>query len=363
MQPLVSNPASPSFTLPPPAPGIGDGTEFYDLGQFKFQSGGSLPRLVLAYKTFGKLNSSKDNAIVFPTCYAGLWQDQVWLIGAGKALDPNNYFIVIPCLFGGSQSSSPSNTPDPYYGPRFPNITIYDNVVAQHKLVTEYLGVRRIKLVVGWSMGAQQTFQWAALYPNVVERIAPFCGSSKTSVHNQIFLEGVKAALLADSEFRDGWYAKYQTYPHKGMRAFARVYAGWVCSQAWFREGKHIEMGYTSLEDFLVGSREGFWLTKDPNDLLAMMWTWIHADASANELYLGDLARALGAMKAKAVVMPGRTDLYFPPEDNEIEVSMMPNAVCVPIESIWGHLAGNGNDQADVAFLSEMITELLKEEV
>ncbi|KAJ3338258.1 hypothetical protein HDU93_009784 [Gonapodya sp. JEL0774] len=363
MQPLISNPAAPSFTSAPPPSGLGDGTEFHDLVQFKFQTGGSLPRLVLAYKTFGKLNAAGDNAIVFPTCYAGLWQDQVWLIGPGKALDPHDYFIIIPCMFGGSQSSSPSNTPEPYYGPRFPNITVYDNVVAQHNLVTERLGVKKVKLVVGWSMGAQQTFQWAALYPDLVERIAPFCGSAKTSVHNQIFLEGVKAALLADGEFRDGWYAKFQTYPHKGMRAFARVYAGWVTSQAWFREGKHIEMGYSSLEDFMVGSREGFWLTKDPNDLLAMLWTWLHADISDNELYGGDFPRALASITAKAVVMPGRTDLYFPPEDNEIEVSMMPNAVCAPIESIWGHLAGNGNDPADVNFLTEMITELLKESV
>ena len=71
-----------------------------------------------------------------------------------------------------------------------------------------------------------------------------------------------------------------------------------------------------------------------------MVRTWQNADISLNDKYNGDFARALGAIKARAIVMPGRTDLYFPPEDNETEVSMMPNAELRPIESIWGHLAG-----------------------
>lgn len=86
------------------------------------------------------------------------------------------------------------------------------------------------------------------------------------------------------------------------------------------------KMGYASLEDFLVGFWEGLFLTRDANNLLTMLWTWQNGDISANEIYNGDLPRALSSIKAKAIVMPASTDLYFPPEDNAIEVEHMLNA-------------------------------------
>lgn len=85
--------------------------------------------------------------------YSGNIASNEWLIGAGKALDPEKYFIIVPCLFGNGQSSSPSNTPAPFDGPRFPNCTLYDNVKCQHRLVTEKFGIKKIALVTGWSMG------------------------------------------------------------------------------------------------------------------------------------------------------------------------------------------------------------------
>jgi homoserine O-acetyltransferase/O-succinyltransferase len=187
-------------------------------------------------------------------------------------------------------------------------------------------------------MGALQTFHWGALYPDMVERIAPFCGSAKCSRHNFVFLEGVKAALTCDVAYNGGWYKEQ---PTRGLRAMARVYAGWGFSQAFYRERLDIErMGYSSLEDFLVAFWEGFFLPKDANNLLTMLWTWQNGDISDNELYNGDFKKALGAIKAKAYVMPGQTDLYFPPEDSQFEVANMPNAKFLPVPSIWGHFAG-----------------------
>jgi homoserine O-acetyltransferase/O-succinyltransferase len=117
----------------------------------------------------------------------------------------------------------------------------------------------------------------------------------------------------------------------------ARIYAGWGFSQAFYRERFDIEkMGYSSLEDFLVAFWEGFFLPKDANNLLTMLWTWQHGDISANELYGRDFKKALGAIKAKAFVMPEKTDLYFPPEDSEFEVAHMPNAELRVISSILG---------------------------
>ncbi|HTJ27119.1 MAG TPA: alpha/beta fold hydrolase [Candidatus Limnocylindria bacterium] len=332
--------------------------QIFELGDVRLQHGATLRGCKLAYKTFGKLNAAKDNVIVYPTWYSGQHYDNEWLVGPGRALDPDEYFIIIPNMLGNGLSSSPSNTPEPYDGPRFPRVTAFDNVRVQHRLVTEKFGVSRVRLVTGWSMGALQTFHWGALYPEMVERIAPFCGSAKCSRHNFVFLEGVKAALTADAAWNEGWYREK---PARGLRAMARVYAGWGFSQAFYRDKLDLEaLGYSSLEDFLVAFWEGFFLPKDANNLLAMLWTWQHGDISDNELYRGDLTKALGAITARAYVMPGQTDLYFPPEDSAFEVQHMPNAELIPIPSIWGHFAGGpGTSPADVAFVDAKLKELL----
>lgn len=332
--------------------------EIFELGDFALQNGAILREAKLAYKTFGTLNAAKDNAILYPTWYSGQHYDNEWLVGPGMALDPGRYFIIIPNMFGNGLSSSPSNMPEPYNAARFPKVTAYDNVRAQHRLVTEHLGISHLRLVTGWSMGGLQTFHWGAMYPDMMDLLAPFCGSAKCSRHNFVFLEGVKAALTADGAFQDGWYTEK---PHKGLRAAARVYAGWGFSQSFYREELDLKtLGYASLEDFLVSFWEGFFLPKDPNNLLAMLWTWQNGDISANELYNGDYKAALNAIKAKAYVMPGRTDLYFPPEDSENEVANMPNATYVPIPSIWGHFAGGpGTNPVDVKFLDDKLKELL----
>jgi homoserine O-acetyltransferase len=119
-------------------------------------------------------------------------------------------------------------------------------------------------------------------------------------------------------------------------------------------------MGHASLEDFLVGFWEGLFLNRDANNLLTMLWTWQHGDISDNEVFKGDFAKALGAIKAKAIVMPASTDLYFPPADNEFEVKHMPNARLQVVDTDWGHFAGGpGTSPADIKVLDDALKELL----
>jgi homoserine O-acetyltransferase len=329
----------------------------FEAGDVVLQSGLTYRNARLAYKTYGKLNAAKSNAVVYPTSYGAQHYDLEWAIAPGKALDPNRYFIVIINKFGNGLSSSPSNTPPPFDCGRYPHFTMTDNVRVQQRLLQEVFGVERVHLVYGFSMGAQQAFHWGALFPDRVERIAPICGSAKTSPHNVVFLEGVKAALTADPAWQDGWFA---TTPTRGFRAMGRVYAGWGLSQAFYREEVWRRLGFSSLEDFLIGSWEANFRRRDPNDLLAMLWTWQHADISANELYGGDLNAALGAITAKAIVMPCETDLYFTVEDNRREVARMPNAELRPIPSIWGHRAGNPTlNPEDAKFIDDAVKELL----
>lgn len=331
--------------------------EIFELGDVVLQCGITLRKARIAYKTYGKLAPARDNVIVMPTFYGGQHTDTEPMMQAGRALDLNRYFVIVPNMLGNGLSSSPSNSPPPFDRAAFPEVTVYDNVVCQHRLVTEHLGISRIKLVVGFSMGAQQAFQWGALYSDIVKAIAPLCGSARTSPHNYLFLEGVKAALRADAAFADGWY---QSPPIKGLRAFGRVYTGWLASQDFFREQEYRKMGLASLED-TVRFFEGYFRQRDANDLLAMLWTWQHADISANPQHRGDLAVALGAIRARAIVMPCETDLYFRVRDNAIEVEQMPNAELRPIPSIWGHLAAFGANPPDNDFIDVALRELLAE--
>ena len=333
--------------------------KIFDLGDFTLQSEATLRNATLAYKTYGELNADRSNVIVYPTWYSGQHYDNEWLIGEGMALDPQKYFILIPNMIGNGLSTSPSNTPQPYNKARFPNVTFYDNVRAQHKLVTEVFGIDKIALVTGWSMGAGQTYQWGVSYPKIVERILPFCGSAKTSLHNIVFLEGVKAALQADVAWKHGWYDEP---PTTGLRAVGRVYAGWGLSQAFYREQVYLQQGYSSLEDFLVAFWEGFFLKKDANNLLTMLWTWQNGNIGNTPGFDGNFEKALGAIKAKAIVMPAEMDLYFPPEDNEYEVKFMPNAEFRVIKSVWGHFAGGGMNADDTRFIDDSIKELLASE-
>ena len=333
--------------------------ETFDLGDFTLLGGATLRGAKLAYKTYGTLSDARDNGIVYPTWYSGRYWENEWLIGDGMALDPARYFIIVPNMLGNGLSTSPSNVPPPYDKARFPDVRVQDNVRAQHKLVTEHFGIERLVAVTGWSMGAGQTYQWAVSYPQMVPKILPFCGSARTSPHNIVFLEGVKAALTADAAWNHGWY---DTQPTRGLRAAARVYAGWGFSQAFYVEERYRKLGFTSLEDFLVGFWEGFFLDdRDANNLLTMLWTWQNGNVGATpgRGFDGDQVAALRTIKAKMIVLPALKDLYFPPEDNEYEVRHMPNAELRVIPGVWGHFAGGGVNAVDTEFIDQGLRDLL----
>src|SRR5271169_6120020 len=199
---------------------------------FKTESGVTLPEARLVYGTYGKLNAAKDNVVLLPSHYLANYHGYEWLIGADRALDPSKLFLVATELFGNGRSSSPSNTPEPLHGPRFPVTGIRDNVEAVHKLLTEELKVTHVRAIIGFSMGAQQAFQWAVSYPEFADRIVATSGTAKTYPHGVVRLEGQIAALTADPTFQGG---DYTVEPAKGMEAFGMVWAGWLYSQEWWR--------------------------------------------------------------------------------------------------------------------------------
>ena len=328
----------------------------FDLGHFELQSGVVLPGAQLAYKTYGELNASRDNVVVLPTFYTGSHMRNEGFFGAGRAIDPARHFVVSVNLFGNGISSSPSNTPAPFNAANFPDITLFDNVLAQYRLLTEELGVERIALVAGWSMAGCQSFQWGAQYPDFVNAILPFCASAKTAEHNIVFLEGVKAALQADAAYDGG---NYKSPPVKGLKAFGRVYAGWAFSQTFYREQMYRLKGFDSAEALLQDSEQDH-LDWDANDLLCKLKTWQRGDISANNLYNHDFKAALNAIKAETIVIVCDNDLYFRPEDNQLEIEHIIGGELRIYPSPWGHcVASPGNDPELERYLDQAITELL----
>ncbi|MCJ1285255.1 hypothetical protein MMC26_004595 [Xylographa opegraphella] len=348
-----------------------DASEFdtFQLGDWELQCGESISNAHIAYKTFGDQESP---AIVYPTWFSGSISDNVWLIGEDKTLNPKQYFIIIPALFGNGQSSSPSNHGS---DKPFPKVSFFDNVRAQYELVTKHLKIQHLHAVLGWSMGAGQTYQWITQYPNMMDFAVPFCGSAKTSIHNQVFLEGVKSAMLAakvqsSAGSKEGAIAvegeKQRKWSHKekevGMKAFGRGYAGWGFSQAFYRERLHEKhYGFKDLESFMQGVWEAWACSKDPENMLVMLQTWQSGDCSNQQPYKGDFAMAMQSIRAKTLVLPCKTDLYFPPEDSEFEVANMSPGIgrLEQFPSIWGHWAGGpGDSKDDLKWLDNHLRDL-----
>ncbi|MEO1671345.1 MAG: alpha/beta fold hydrolase [Cyanobacteria bacterium J06631_2] len=329
---------------------------YFTITNLSLQCGVTLPDINIVYQTYGKLSKDKSNVILYPTSYGAQHPDIEWLIQPESILDPSQYFVIIPNMLGNGLSSSPSNHSGYKLAESGFYITHFDNVRAQRQLL-ESLGIEKLALVYGWSMGAQQAYHWGALYPDSVERIAAICGTAKTTDHNKIFLHSLRTALTADPAWNGN---KFTDIPHRGFKAFACIYASWAASQAYYRQGLYFQFGYDSLEDYLLRGWEANYRQRDPHDLLAMIDTWLHCDVSNNPTYQGDCSQALKSITAKTLVMPSTTDLYFTPEDCEAEADLIPNAKYLPIPSIWGHRAGNPyQNPEDELFIKQAVAELL----
>ena len=314
----------------------------FQLGDVTLLSGEILLNAKLAYKTYGSLNHDKSNVVLLPTFYTGTHVRNEGFFGTKRVINPEKHFIISINMFGNGLSSSPSNASYLQKGPSFPTITLWDNVYCQHKLISDLLSIKKIALVAGWSMAGCQAYQWASQFPDMVEAILPFCASAKTSHHNFVFLEGVKAALCADKDWDEG---NYTSQPVKGLKAFARVYAGWAFSQSFYREELYKKLGFNTIEDLLLDWEKDHIENWDANNLLTKLATWQTNDISFGPHYNNDFNRALKSISARTIIIPCTQDLYFRPEDNMIEAQYIPNVEIRPYDSPFGHCVANpGND-------------------
>ena len=331
--------------------------ETFEAGNFDLEHGGLLRDLKIAFATHGTLSEAKDNAILFPTWYSGTSKilEQAY-IGIGRALDPTKYFIVLANQIGNGLSSAPHNTPPPFNGSRFPSVTLGDDVRAQHKLLTEKFGITELQLVLGGSMGAQQTYEWAVRFPDFVKRAAPIAGTAQATAHNRMLVQTFKGAIMSDPAWADGWYADGGAV-HRGLRRHARLFATSGFTPALYKTEGWRSLGFASTEDFVTAFVEAHFLPQDPNNLIVMMSKWQGGDVA--RLANGCLRTALSKIKARISVIAIKEDAFFPLEDIEAESAMIPNGDMKLISSDWGHLALFGVDPAYNAAVDTHLKTLL----
>ena len=329
----------------------------FTIDRFHFETGAKVPNVKVVYGTYGHLSPSRDNVILLPSHYMADFHGYEGLIGAGRPLDPARYFLVATELFGNGHSSSPSNTPEPFHGPRFPAATIRDNVEAVHSLLTS-LGITHLRAVVGFSMGAEQAFQWAVSYPDFSDRIVATSGTAKCWPHGVVRLEGQIAAIQLDPLFKGG---DYTVQPKKGVALFGLVWAGWLFSQEWWRQEswRQISPAGTNFEGFLASLTKDFIPGADANDLILQARMWERHDVGGTKGFDGSVEKALRSIKAPLLYMPSETDLYFPVTDARYEARFIPHVTLTPIPSLWGHPAGIGIDPADKKFIDEKMAAFL----
>jgi homoserine O-acetyltransferase/O-succinyltransferase len=332
----------------------------FTISNFKTESGVFLPQAKIVYGTYGHLNAAKDNVILMPSHYMADYHGYEWLIGEKLALDPDKLFLVTTEMFGSGHSSSPSNTPEPFHGPRFPVTTIRDNVEAVHHLLVDELKVTHLRAIIGFSMGAEQAFQWAVSYPAFTDRIVATAGTAKCYPQGFIRLESQINAIDLDPAFNNGDYTKE---PTKGIEAFALIWTAWLYSQEWWRDELWREGAKpgTTFESTLKEYKTNFIPGGDANDIILQMRTWERHDVGTTPGFDGDVNRALRSIKAPILYMPSETDLYFPVGDARYESQFIPNVTLKPIPSLWGHTAGAAPNPADAKFLNDAISQFLRE--
>lgn len=330
--------------------------ELISLGEFHLAEGGVIPNLELAVKTQGTLNQDKSNAILITTWYSGttkIWEDAY--LGENRALDPSKYFIILVNQIGNGLSTSANNSESPIDKANFPKVRIEDDVIAQHKLLTEHFEIEQLELVVGGSMGAQQTYEWIVRFPDFMRKAAPIAGYAKNSEHDFIFTKTLNDTFLFDPNFNNGDYEHTSMIP--ALKRQANLWDVMGYSTEMFRQKAYQSIGFETALDFSEGFTEQYFSALDPNVLLTCAWKWQRGDVSRNTG--GDLKAALGRVKAKVFVMPIDTDMFFIESECKLEQEQIPNSEFRPIKSIWGHLALFGMDKDYLNQVDEHLKELL----
>jgi homoserine O-acetyltransferase len=327
---------------------------FAELGDLRLESGEAIRDYVQSYVAHGALNHAKDNAILVCISLTGNHHRLDFLIGPGRALDTDRYFVVCADPIGNGLSTSPS-TSQQQPGMRFPRFALRDMGHAQHRLLTEVLGIESVVAVVGASMGGMQALQWAVSHPGFMRCVVAMTPMAKTAPWAAMVVHTARMCLMADPAWsEDG----FREAPVRGWRAYTGLMTALLSrTPAAVAQFAPEADAVPEWLDKLVAHNAA--LGFDAHDYLYQSWAYEAHDVGGSPGMAGGTETALRSIRARTLVLAPPLDLFNPEESARWAAQRIPGARFVEIPSVQGHQAATSTRPQDAAFLNGAIGEFL----
>jgi homoserine O-acetyltransferase len=331
--------------------------QFADLGAFEFEGGGKIPNLRMSYVTHGTLNAAKDNAVVFLHGFGSNHHGFDQMIGPGKPLDTDRYFVVCPDALGATQTAFEHSTSPTNSGlkMRFPAYSSRDMVNASHRLLTEALGIPRVLAITGLSMGAAHSIQFAVSHTDFMDGVLPVVGGALWGTQGYFWLPQV----LSTIERCAGWEAgNYDRNPEGCAANAISAIVPYFYTREWW------ELHVDTPEAYQVWRNqwgEYYLDIQDARDLHYMAMSMALGWLGNTPGFGGDVFAALRSIKAKTLFVVNPQDQFLPPRHVETQVKTIPNASAVYVDSVAGHLICCNADPQATRAMGRAIRTFLEE--
>lgn len=298
------------------------------IGDLRLESGETIRDCRVGYRTFGKLNAQRSNAVLFPTWFTGTTANLAEQIGPGKLVDSSQWYVIAVDALGNGVSSSPSNsTAQPRM--KFPRFSIRDMVESQHRLLIQKLSITHLRAVMGISMGGMQTFEWMVAYPEFLDRAIPIVGSVKLTSYDILLWEAERHAIESDAAWKHG---EYSTQPEAAGKTVADIHAlALTTPRKYVRDNAAADFARTLLDTERKNIAQF-----DTNNRYRQLEAMLGHDVSRR--FRGDMAKAAAAVKAKTLIVVAIEDHMVNPGP-ALEFARLLKASTLELASDCGHLA------------------------
>ena len=347
---LLAVSAAPAHTASQPP------HQLFNLGDLKLESGAVIKDFSISYVTHGTLNAKKSNAILMFTAVGGNHHRIDFLIGPGKALDTDRYFIICSDAIANGLTTSPSNSKGQ---PRmsFPRFTIRDMVESQYRLLKEKFGIEHVLAVTGPSMGGMQALQWGVSHPDTMDGIVAMVPLAKTPAWTVAVLETTRKAIMTDPAWMGG---DYTGVPEKGVRLWRDI-LNLLAARTPDMFSDQFSNGVDVLP-YMTAQEDAVLKVFDANDWIYQTWAYEKHDLGTTPGFNGDLVRALRSIKAKTLILTGTKDLLNPEFEPRDAARYIKDVRMITISpgTVTGHASAGGAIPADVDFLNRQVGDFLE---
>lgn len=328
--------------------------QFANVGSFAFENGEVIDDFIVSYVTHGRLNEARDNVILAMQSFAADHHSLDFLIGPGKALDTDKYFIVATDFISNAYLRQDLTTGPTNSGLRmnFPQLTVGDWVNLEHQFATEYLGFDRVFAAIGASVAGMKAYRMAISYPDFIEGgIVAIAGSPRTNPQTSMVLRNVMNNLTSNAAWHGG---NYEDNPATGLAVALMNMVPWWHSPAWFKQNMTTPEKYRDYEKFW----RDIWTIharQDARDVYYQLNVWAHFNIGDTQGFDGDTAAALAEVKVPALIVAGEDDMLARRDELMFAADTIPNATYLQIDSPYGHLVCCGAHPEAVEIMNPKI--------